>query len=292
MKRALVTGSSGFIGRHMAVELINRGWQVELCDLTLGFGWADANELFRTQSYVYDLVVHCAYHVGGRMGIDKEPARFAKNLQLDASMFEWAVRTKQKRVLYFSSSAAYPVDLQQSYLEGPMAEYAIDLDEPGLPDGRYGWAKLTGEHMARAARLEGLPVTVVRPFSGYGESQSIAYPFGAFIDRAKRRADPFEIWGYGTQIRDWIHVSDVVNGALAVVESETEDPVNICTGNGTSMNRLAWDICQQVGYEPMCKTLPDRPTGVQYRVGCPELFNQFYKPKVSLEEGIRRALDA
>lgn len=290
--RALVTGSSGFVGRHMATELEARGYEVDGIDLVDG---CDCVDYFRCYDERYDLVVHCAYHVGGRAAIDGEPRLLARNLQIDSAMFDWAVRTRQRRVLYFSSSAAYPTHLQTP---GPWRElralreddviFGSDLN--GTPDARYGWAKLTGEHLARAARESGLPVTVVRPFSGYGEDQDETYPFRAIVERARRREDPFVVWGPGTQVRDWIHVDDVVAGALAVAESGTEAPVNLCTGVGTSMLELAALCCEQAGYQPAFAPRPDAPTGVHYRVGDPTRFHQYWVPKVSLAEGVRRAL--
>lgn len=274
----------------MVAELRDRDWDVLGVDIAAG---SDALDVFRYDRSVYDLVVHCAYHVGGRAAIDGEPRLLARNLELDAALFDWAVRTGQRRVLYFSSSAAYPVDLQSDLtkphrLHEPFVLF--DSRNVGRPDGRYGWAKLTGEELAGAAREAGLPVTVVRPFSGYGEDQDDSYPFRAIVERARRRDDPFVVWGPGTQVRDWIHIDDVANGALAVVESETDQPVNLCTGVGTSMLELARMCCEQVGYRPNITPLPDKPTGVAYRVGDPTRFLEYWTPKESLEEGISRAL--
>lgn len=291
MKRALVTGSAGFVGRHLVEALIARGWWVSGVDLTTG---TDARDVFRTDDTQFDLVVHCAYHVGGRAAIDGEPRMLARNLELDAAMFDWAVRTGQGRVLYFSSSAAYPVSLQNDMAAARRSlrerDIQVDWFNIGVPDARYGWAKLTGEQLAAAARESGLAVTVVRPFSGYGEDQDDTYPFRAILDRAVRRDDPLVVWGTGEQVRDWIHIDDVVAGALAVVESGTADPVNLCTGIGHSMLGLVGMCCGQVGYTPKVTPLPDKPTGVAYRVGDPSKFHEHWVPKVSLDEGIRRAL--
>lgn len=293
--RALITGAAGFVGRHINAELQARGWETVPADIratpeSLPY---DALDVFRRETEVYDLVVHCAYHVGGRAAIDGEPRLLAKNLELDSSMFDWAVRTGQRRVLYFSSSAAYPVALQSDEVRRRrLRERMIDLDNLLLrPDARYGFAKLAGEQMARAARETGLSVTVVRPFSGYGEDQDDTYPFRAIVDRVQRRESPLVVWGSGTQVRDWIHIDDVVAGALAVVESGTDEPVNLCTGIGTSMLQLA-SLCRRVaGYRPKLTPLPDMPAGVAHRVGDPARFHQYWTPKVTLEEGVRRALE-
>ena len=291
--RALVTGSAGFVGRHVMAELVRRGYDVVHCDIVNGF---DALGAFRGADWrakdQFDLVVHAAASSPHRAAIDGEPQHLARNLQLDAAMFDWAVRTGQGRVLYLSSSAAYPIKCQQDTRWGRLSEDWIYLDNADEPDADYGWAKLSGERMAAAARRAGLSVTVVRPFSGYGEDQSENFPFRALVERARRREDPFTIWGDGRQVRDWIHIDDVVAGMLAVADSGTEEPVNLCTGIGTSMAELAALACEQVGYEPRFEFLADKPAGVAYRVGDPVRFHQYYQPTVTLAEGVARALSS
>jgi nucleoside-diphosphate-sugar epimerase len=287
-----VTGSAGFVGRHVVAELERRGWEILTCDVA-GPQPYDALRIFaEAKSAHFDLVVHAAASSPHRAAIDGEPQHFARNLQLDAAMFDWVVRTGQGRVLYLSSSAAYPTSLQGHGIRLPLDEGAIKLDFVEDPDSDYGWTKLTGERLARAARKAGLPVTVVRPFSGYGEDQSENFPFRALVERARRREDPFVIWGDGNQVRDWIHIDDVVAGMLAVAESGTEEPVNLCTGVGWSMAELAHIACDQVGYKPTFQYLADKPAGVAYRVGDPARFHAIYKPTVTLAEGVARALAA
>lgn len=293
--RALITGSLGFVGRHAAAELMKRGWHVEGCDVLarpgLSLAGDDALTQFRHNDYRYDLVIHAAASAPHRDAIDNEHQHMARNLMLDAAMFEWAVRTRQHRVIYLSSSAAYPVSLQQGE-PWPLREDDIDLDGEAEPDSVYGWTKLTGEKLAREAARQGLAVTVVRPFSGYGEDQSPNFPFRAILDRVKRRDDPVHVWGPGTQVRDWIHISDVVNGMLAVAEHGIGVAVNLGTGEGTSMFDLAVMACKLAGHNTVVRALPDRPAGVAYRVAHANLFRQIYTPRVSLEEGIVRALRA
>lgn len=293
--RALVSGAAGFLGRHFTAGLQQRGYTVTQSDTRLGL---DAHRIFSDRvcvDAVFDLVVHCAAVEPHRAAIDGKAMHLASNLALDSAMFDWAYRTGQRRVLYISSSAAYPIDLQDDHatardLRETDIRAAPDRRNTGTPDAGYGWLKLTGEKMAADAARVGLPVHVVRPFSGYGEDQGEDWPFGAFASRARRRDDPFLIWGDGQQVRDWIHVSDVVAGALAVVDQDVREPVNLCTGIGTSMAELAGLFCDEAGYSPEFELRADRPAGVAYRVGDPSLFHQIYKPQVTLEEGVARAL--
>lgn len=312
--RALVTGDRGFLGRHFRAELESRGWDVLGCDIANDPPYrTDCRDLFRLamqDAGDLDLVVHCAAVVGGRAMIDGSALETAVNLELDAAMFRWAAKARPKRVLYISSSAAYPVEMQT----GSAARFRLHANDPhGLrlaesdlfdslaedhpsgtrpvytPDQVYGWSKVMGEVLAAKLRESGVPVTVVRPFSGYGWDQSPDYPFRSFLDRARRREDPFLLW-CGDCTRDFIHVDDVVRGALAVVADGTTDPVNLCTGTGTSFLELARTVCDAVGYSPEIVPDPTAPSGVFYRVGDPTRLRGIYTPQVSLEIGVLRSL--
>jgi nucleoside-diphosphate-sugar epimerase len=313
--RALVTGDAGFLGRHFRTELESRDWDVDGVDHPRmdcrEFFTNTADQLAAMPGH-YDLVVHCAAVIGGRAKIDGSPLETAVNLELDAAMFRWAARAKPGRVLYISSSAAYPVELQteqagririvrdddhglrlpESGLFAPLADGHPSGTRPVYtPDQVYGWSKVMGEVLAARLRETGVPVTVVRPFSGYGHDQSPDYPFRAFLERAMRREDPFRLW-CGDCVRDFIHVDDVVKGALTIaLDSLTEQPVNLCTGRGTSFTDLARMVTDAVGYSPEIIADPAAPSGVAYRVGDPERMLQSYVPEVRLEDGIARSLE-
>lgn len=287
--KTLVTGSAGFLGRHFVDALDNHGHEVVGADIIDG---VDALDVFRYNTTHFDLVIHCAAVAPHRAAIDGHPlAVGAGNLELDAALFQWAARTRPGRIVYLSSSAAYPVWMQTATLTTDLAEHNITFTgEIGAPDAIYGWVKLTGERLARAYREQGGMVTVVRPFSGYGSAQTADFPFGAFRARALAREDPFTVWGDGFQVRDWIHVDDIVAAVLAAVDNAVNGPVNISTGIGTSMADLAALFTREAGYAPTIDFRTDRPAGVAYRVGDPGRLHDFYTPKVTLAEGVRRAL--
>jgi len=296
VKRALVTGSAGFVGRHMVSALESAGWDVTGIDLRPGATrTVDARRWLDPAAgnwWPFDLVVHAAAHVGGRADIEGKPTFLgAYNLQLDGALFEWALHARPAHLVYLSSSAVYPVALQTDGVSRYLREADVDLARPELPDATYGWTKLTGERLAAEAAAEGLTVHVVRPFSGYGTDQDDTYPFPAIVGRARRREDPLTLWGDGTQVRDWIHIDDVVAGILAVVEQDVTVPVNLCTGRPTRFDELARLVAAAAGYWPAVEHLTGAPAGVSYRVGDRARMWDVYQPKVTLEEGIRRALD-
>ena len=122
-------------------------------------------------------IYHYAAIVGGRAKIDGDPMMVALDLSIDAEFFYYITRHKPERVLYPSSSAAYPVNLQTESGAIALTESDIDFNNMGQPDMTYGWSKLTGEYLAKiAAQYYDVNITCIRPFSGYGEDQDLTYP--------------------------------------------------------------------------------------------------------------------
>lgn len=284
----LITGDEGFVGRQFRRRLEPRGADITGVDVKAG---QDCRDFFRQSDRRFDLVIHLAAIVGGRETIEGNPISVATDLSIDAEMFNWAVATGQPRIVYYSSSAAYPVHLQRQPYQ--LKESDIDLGDVRNPDFTYGWAKLTGEMLADYARRQaGIEVYVFRPFSGYGEEQDLTYPFPSFIKRIVEEADPFEIWGDGNQVRDFIHIEDVVDASLAAVERGIQEPVNLGWGRPTSFNELARICFEVAGVTPKpIKHLTDKPTGVDYRCCDNSRLLTFYEPRITLEEGIRRAIE-
>jgi nucleoside-diphosphate-sugar epimerase len=284
--KILITGDAGFVGRafHRALEKQNH----EIIGIDLVNG-KEVRHFFATDTTQFDIVIHLAAIVGGRMTIEGNPLSVASDLAIDADMFQWALKTRPKHIVYFSSSAAYPIFLQRLEYKQKLREVDINLEHIRTPDFTYGWAKLSGEMLASYARAEGLKVTVLRPFSGYGSDQALDYPFPSFIERAKRKADPFEVWGRGTQVRDFVHIDDVVGATFAAVINDVKT-MNICSGRPTSFIELAEMVMLQASYLAPIKNNLDAPIGVEYRVGDPTRMLEVYEPKISLEEGIALAL--
>ncbi len=285
--RAVVTGSAGFLGRHLAAGLEQAGYAV----LRIDGVSMDAGDFFRYGTgFAADVAIHCAAVGADRQSIDSSPLALAVNFELDAALFRWAAEARPRRVVYISSSAAYPVLLQRD--EGQrvaLKETFINPGSPQQPDGIYGWAKLTGERLAALARDAGVPVSIVRPFSGYGEDQGTRFPFRALAARAQRREDPFTVWGSGSQVRDFIHVDDIVAAIMVMVREGIDGPVNLGTGRGVTAAELAGMFCTAEGYAPEIKPTGEHE-GVSYRVADTSLMEAFYVPKVDLALGIRRIL--
>ncbi len=240
-------------------------------------------------------VFHFAAIVGGRATIDGDPMKVALDLAIDALFFRWICLQKPERVLYPSSSAAYPVDLQTEADAIALAESDIDFKKMGQPDMTYGWSKLTGEYLASiAAEYYGVSVTCIRPFSGYGEDQDLSYPVPAIARRAALKENPFEVWGSGKQGRDFVHIQDVMDCTLLAMDHITDgSAINIGSGKLTSFLDLIEVFTSFAGYSPDIKPLLDKPVGVHSRYANMDYVNEKlgWEPKLSLEDGMRRVYD-
>lgn len=252
-------------------------------------------------NYGFDLdtfadVFHFAAIVGGRAMIDGDPMMVALDLSIDAEFFYWICRHKPGRVLYPSSSAAYPVSKQTEADAIALSESDIDFNNMGQPDMTYGWSKLTGEYLAKiAAQYYGISIVCIRPFSGYGEDQDLTYPIPAIAQRVARREDPMEVWGSGKQGRDFVHIDDVLDCIEVAMEKISDGrAINIGMGRLTSFLEIIKVLTKIAGYSPGIKPLLDKPVGVHSRYCNMDYVKEHlgWEAKISMEEGMARMYKA
>jgi len=321
MRKILVTGAAGFVGRHIVRRLLEAGDEVHAVDclaqytggINPGKGWPffnpydfanfnfygeDCRDWFRRrQDTDFDYAFHLAAMVGGRLMIENNPLAVADDLAIDASYWQWARVARPRKTACFSSSAAYPVNLQE---EGPyvlLREDMISFDSNiGMPDMSYGWAKLTCEYLAKLAyEKHGLESICYRPFSGYGEDQDDAYPFPSICKRAieNRGAKTLQVWGTGLQMRDFIHIEDCVDGVFATIDKIKDGgAVNLSTGIFTSFLDFAKTAAGIVGYSPEVMGTTDKPSGVHARGGDTTKQRELgFVAKIDFRTGIERAIN-
>lgn len=241
-------------------------------------------------------VFHFAAIVGGRLKIDGDPLMVALDLSIDAEFFYWLTRHKPARVLYPSSSAAYPTSLQTTDGAIALSEGDIDFTKNlGTPDMTYGWTKLTGEFLAQiAAKHYGISIVCIRPFSGYGEDQETDYPVPAIAARAASKENPFEVWGSGKQGRDFVHIDDIIDFIFILLDNVSDGSAyNIGSGKLTSFLELIEVFTKIADYSPEIKPLLDKPVGVHSRYCDMSLVEKKFgwKAQISLEEGMRRVYE-
>lgn len=258
--------------------------------------YQDCINFFEKSDEHFDVIFHLAAVVEGRMTIDHNPLKVAKDLIIDAAMFRWAVKTNPGKIVYFSSSAAYPISLQSRERNVALAEEMMDVrvNKIDMPDMSYGWSKLTGEFLSHlAVSKHGLKVVIYRPFSGYGEDQALTYPFPSIIKRVLESQGEIEVWGSGEQSRDFIYIEDCITGILSTYEKINDaSALNLGTGIKTTFMDLIKLACEVLGKPSTIKPLTDKPEGVfaRYCDNKKQLAAGF-KPTVSLSDGIKIVAD-
>jgi len=319
MKKSLVTGGCGFVGRHLIARLLRAGHEVHCVDsiVPLSGGIApeqwplfvpldfknfyfyknDCRDWFKENCDTeFDYAFHLAAMVGGREMIENNPLAVADDLSIDAQYWQWAVKARPAKNIVFSSSAAYPVELQRPDRYILLKEEMITFeDRIGMPDMTYGWAKLTNEYLAKLAfEKHGLKSVCYRPFSGYGEDQDASYPFPGICKRvlANRGAPEITVWGSGCQMRDFIHIEDCITGILSTMDRiDDASAMNLSTGIYTSFIEFAQITAELCGFKPQIKGTSDKPEGVFARGGDTNRQREFgFSHTISFRDGIARAL--
>ena len=323
--KVLIFGGAGFVGRHYTEHFLNKKSYVEIVDniapLSGGLNpkkWKlfnpykfkkkfkfihkDCRNYFKEKlNKKFDLVINLAAIVGGREVIEYNPLAVAEDLEIDTAFWRWAVKNKKKinHIITYSSSAAYPINLQKKNNFRLLKESDIDFSKQylGKPDLSYGWAKLNNEYLALLAfEKYGIKNTVFRPFSGYGSDQDLNYPFPSIIKRALEHDNnkDFIVWGTGLQSRDFIHIKDVVRGSLIISKKiKNGKAVNLSNGNFLNFISLAKLILNLLGKKNI-KVFgnSNKPEGVFARGGSVSLQKKLgFVPKISINDGIEMAIN-
>jgi nucleoside-diphosphate-sugar epimerase len=271
MPEALVTGAAGFVGRHLVPKLQKAGYFV--CTIDPASNQGSVEQIVHAATHFqisYDVVVHLAANILDVDARTKAGLAMYDDILLDMKMCRYLEEFPPRQCFVAMSSCA-----------------------TDFPDDPYAWVKLTLEKFAGALHRQKVPVAILRPFSGYGPDQALSYPFPAILNRAIKKEDPLTVWGSGTQVRDWIHIEDLTDAILWAIHSAPRGiPIDIGTGIGTDFASLATMMASALGYSPEVKALADKAEASKRRVADTALASQHgFTAKISLEEGIRRALE-
>jgi nucleoside-diphosphate-sugar epimerase len=162
-------------------------------------------------------------------------------------------------------------------------------------DNMYGWAKLMTEMTLQAyARDFGLKAASCRFFTVYGERGVENHAVIAMIARAFVHQDPFEVWGDGSQIRNWTYVGDIVSGmVLAAEKIDDGTAVNLGTEERTRVIDAVREVLRYTGQTAKIKFLPHMPTGPLNRVASNRLARELlgWEPQMKLMDGLHRTID-
>jgi nucleoside-diphosphate-sugar epimerase len=308
----LVTGGASFIGSHLVEGLVDRGAVVRVVDdLSSGhlenikehvdrgrveFIRADLKEAGLAQKAVdgMSVVFHLAADHGGRGYVELHQSLCALNMMLDQLVFAAAAKARVEKVVFASSGCVYPTELQMD----PSQTVYLKEDLVGPPydaDNMYGWAKLMGEMTLRAfCKDTGLKAASCRYFTVYGNRGHENHAVIAMIARAFLKQDPFDVWGNGEQIRNWTHVTDIVEGTIRAAEKIHDGTaVNLGTMERTRVIDAVREVLAYTGHKAEIRFLLDKPVGPLNRVADNSLSKQLlgWEPQVKFVDGLRRTID-
>jgi nucleoside-diphosphate-sugar epimerase len=312
-RHVLVTGGASFISSHLIDLLIEKGARKirVVDDLTSGklaniqhhidrgfveFRKEDLLEPGVAQKSVAgtDVVFHLAAIHGGRGYVDLHQAACAQNLAMDGLLVKAAYEAKVEKFVFASSGCVYPNFLQSDVSK----ELYLTEEMVGPPydaDNMYGWAKLMTEMTLRAYHKDfGMKTASCRFFTVYGERGVENHAVIAMIARAFVKQNPFQVWGDGTQVRNWTYVGDIVSGMVAAAEKiDDGTAVNLGTEERTRVIDAVHEVLRFTGQQAEIELLPHMPTGPLNRVASNRLARELlgWEPKMKFMDGLHRTID-
>jgi GDP-L-fucose synthase len=307
-KKVLVAGGAGFVGANLVKRLTELGVSVRAtihrkppviadnrieylsCDLT---GADDCRRAVAGMEFVF----MCAANTSGAAVMAATPlVHVTPNIIMNSRMLEAAYAAGVKKFIWLSSNAAYP----------PTGARPVEEEEmfDGDPYETYygvGWMKRYTEILCRlySEKLKKTMTTVVlRPSNIYGPHDDFdfatSHVMAALIRRVVERQDPFEVWGTGEDVRDWIYVDDFIDALFLTAEKiETYDPINIGLGRGYRIKDALHMMLEIDGFTN-AKVIydPTKPSMIPVRLIDTDKAERTlgFKAKTGLKEGIAKTL--
>ncbi len=297
-----MTGGAGFIGSNVADRFLELGHEVAIFDdLSTGFrefvnprakfhegDLADAAAIDRCiADFRPEIVDHHAAQIDVRKSVS-DPLRDARvNILGSIALLQSCTHHGVRKVIYASTGGA---------LYGEGRELPATEDHPVNPESPYGTSKHTVEHYLYLWKLlHGLDYTVLRYPNVFGPRQNPHGEAGVnaiFIGLMLEGRRP-RIFGDGNAVRDYLFVSDVVEGNVLALEKGSGEMLNLGTGVGTSVNDIVRELQTILGFREGAIYDPARPGEVQriYLDAARAKRVLGWEPKVAFTDGLRRTVE-
>jgi nucleoside-diphosphate-sugar epimerase len=298
MKRLLVTGARGFIGRHCLAPALQASFEVHAvassaevpADLQFkGVTWHAADLLAETApAGLIERVKPTHLLHGAWVTAHGSYWTSPDNLR-------WLAAGTRLAAAFAAAGGRRFVSL------GTCAEYDWTLADAdfretataGQPPTFYGAIKLAhGAMLDAAARQCGFSTATGRIFFAYGPHENAARII-PYTCRQLAAGQPAE-FSNGRQLRDFCYVTDVARGFVALLDSAIQGPCNVCSGEAVALADIVTTLGQMAGREDLIKlgVLPDRPGDAPRLVGGNDLLRSTgWKPAVALDAGLRLSLE-
>ena len=272
-KNILITGGLGFIGSHIANELLNDNQIVIVDNLSTGnlnninnpnhenlkiikedIRNVDLDEVTSDIDYIF----HLAAMASVPLSIDRPVECNDINLNATINLLKSAVDNNVKKIVFSSSSSVY----------GENRNMPLKESEPLMPMSPYAASKASCELYLRSFYDSyGLNYTVLRYFNVFGPGQDKNSQYAAVIPNfisAMLEGNQPEIYGDGEQTRDFVFVKDIIKANINAAKSDYNGVINIASGKKLSINQL-FDIVKRTldsDLEP--KYLPKRAGDIKH----------------------------
>lgn len=302
MATYLVTGGAGFIGSHLAEELVKRGERVRVIDNFFS-GKAENMASFINDVEFYegdirdtkllkkimpgvDYVLHHAAVASVPRSVENPEESTDVNVAGTLNILRRAAENKVKRLVYAGSSSAYGNSETQRKSE-------TEAPDPISP---YAVTKLAGEYYCRSfAYIYGLETVVLRYFNVFGERQDPKSLYSAVIPlfcAAAKEGKPATIYGTGRQTRDFTYVKNNVEANLLAAKTPgiSGEVINIACGQTVDLIELHSAINRIMGKDLPPVMAPPRVGDVMHSSADITKAKKLlgYEPKFSFEEGLAK----
>lgn len=306
---AVVTGGGGFIGGHLVGNLLASGQSVRAVDIKPVAEWhqvhdaaqnlqrdvslLDASrEVVTNASRVYNL----AADMGGMGFIENNRALCMLSVLASTHVLKAAQEADVERYFYSSSACVYAAAHQTSADVTALTEADA---YPAMPEDGYGWEKLFSERMCRHfAEDYGLATRVARYHNVYGphgtydggREKAPAAICRKVIEAKLSGVDTLKIWGDGQQTRSFMYIDDCVHGTRAILESNTDQPLNLGSTELVTINKLVSIVEEIAGLRLKRNYDLSAPQGVRGRNSDNTLIRRVigWEPSIPLKDGLER----
>lgn len=300
-QEVLVTGGSGMIGRSLVKLLLQKDAKITIADLTKPLDLPEGVNFEQVDLRFFDNCLDICkgkdyiFHLAGVKGSPKmcieQPVDFmVPMLQFNTNMTQAAYESNVKWYLYTSSVGVYS-PREVFYEEDVWSTF------PSPNDKYAGWAKRIGELQTETYTKQygWNKISIVRPANVYGPYDNFN-PLNAMVVpsliRKIQENDVVDVFGDGSQIRDFVFADDVANNMIYVVENQINEPINLGSGCGHSIKNLVDLIIKHSNRQVEINWLTDAPSGDKKRLMSIDKMNRFgLSNKISLDEGIKITTD-
>ncbi len=293
-RRVWVAGHRGMVG----AALVRRLADLDCEPITVGRETVDLRRQAEVEDWVSEArpeaVFLAAATVGGILANDSRPAEFLyDNLVIEANVVEAARKHGVAKLMLLGSTCIYPRLTPQ-----PMAEGAL-LTGPLEPTNQwYAIAKIAGIKLCDAYRrqygcdfVSAQPTNLYGPFDNFDLTSSHVLPalLRKVHEARQSAADEVEIWGTGAPRREFLHVDDLADALVFLMERYSEEGhINVGTGQEVTIHELAELIAETVGFEGRFVYAPDKPDGMPRKLTDSSRLDALgWTAKTSLREGLR-----